>query len=67
MLWARALSNDFSPELISSDMAPLNHFRGYSTNEAQGNARLHEDTGNSGRKIRRFSLFCLERFREYGL
>ena len=23
MLWARALSNDFSPELISSDMAPF--------------------------------------------
>ena len=67
MRWVRALSDDFSPELISCDMAPLNLFRHQTTNDAKGNERVHEDIQNSGRKIRRLSVFCLGRFKKYEL
>ena len=63
MRWVRDLSDDFSTELISCDMAPLNLFRHQTTNDAKGNERVHEDIRNSGRKIRRFSVFCLGRLK----
>ena len=49
MRWVRDLSDDFSTELISCDMAPLNLFRHQTTNDAKGNERVHEDIRNSGK------------------